>query len=183
MWYPPVTVGVQPDPAIALEVAKRQCRELPENDDFDGDITRIIGAAQDHAERYCGQFFSLRTVTVECDSFADFRRLDIAPVRKVSAVSYIDTAGASQTLDEGVYLSRLFGMEASIALRTGRAWPSIQPDSRITVTVDIGYDELPPSVEHAMLLWIAAAFNNPDNRPADGESAFDDLMVNHRRYA
>ncbi|RKD61550.1 phage gp6-like head-tail connector protein [Rhizobium sp. WW_1] len=182
MWYPPVTVGDKPASAIAFDVAKRQCRELPENTEFDDDIKRIVAAAQDHAERYCGQFFSPRTVKMECDSFDDFRRLDVAPVRNVVTVSYVDTAGAEQTLPQSLYMSRLFGLEASIFLRTGRVWPQIQPDSRITVTADIGYDELPDSVAHAMLLWIAAAFINPDNQPAGGETAFDDLMVNHRRY-
>jgi len=183
MWYPPVIIGDKPAPAIDLETAKRQCRELPENDEFDDDIRRIVGAAQDHAERYCGQLFSPRTVKMECDSFADFQRIDVAPVREITTISYVDVTGAEQTLPTTLYLPRLLGTEASILLRTGRAWPSIQPDSRIAVTADVGYEALPDSVEHAMLLWIAAAFNNPDNQPAAGESVFDDLMVNHRRYA
>jgi hypothetical protein len=183
MWYPLVTVGAKPAPAINFEVAKRQCRELPENPEFDDDIKRIVDAAQDHAERYCGQLFSPQSVTMECDGFADFQRIDVAPVRKITSISYVDTAGVEQTIAESLYLPRLLGMEAAILLRTGRAWPSILADSRITVSADIGCEELPASVEHAMLLWIAAAFTNPENQPAGGESAFDDLMVNHRRHA
>lgn len=183
MWYPPKTVGAEPEPAIDLPTAKRQCGELDENSDFNDEITGLIKAAQDHVERYCGQYFSPRRVTAECDSFADFSHIGAAPVRAVMSISYVDTSGAAQTLAESVYAPRLDGPDSSIVLKSGQHWPAIQSGSRITVTADIGYETAPPSVTHAMLLWIATAFINRENQPVDGITAFDYLLINHRRYA
>ncbi|CAN7430911.1 hypothetical protein LJR251_002746 [Rhizobium rhizogenes] len=180
MWYLPKTVGVKPELAVSLEAAKRQCGELDENSEFNDDIARISGAAQDHAERYCGQFFSPRRVTIECDGFADFARIGAAPVRAITSIVYVDTLGASQLLPDSAYVARLDGMESSIALKA-QHWPATHSGSRVEVTADIGYETAPPSVIHAMLLWIGAAFINRENSAVDGITAFDDLLVNHRR--
>ena len=102
--------------------------------------------------------FGSRSATMKCDGFGDFDRLSEAPVSAVASVSYVDTAGATQTLSTDVYELRADGFEASIVLKYGQTWPSIQTGSRITVTATVGYSTTPEAVVHAMLLWIADSF-------------------------
>ena len=178
MWYPP-RVTVQPSEPITKEEAKRQSVVLHSDDDtlFDA----LIAAARDHVERYCGTPLATQTVEVKCDGFCDFERLPLAPVQEVTSISYVDTAGAPQTLATNVYEGRFDGLEAAIVRKYGQQWPAIQPGSRITLIAEVGYEELPPSIRHAMLLWIAEAYEQRENAAAPGWTAFDSLLCNHRR--
>ncbi len=184
-WYPhTVTVAAVSEP-ITLTEAKAQCRV----DDTASDVLLgdYIAAARAHVEGYCGTPLVSRTVTVKCDGFADFAQFPLVPLASVSSVSYIDAAGASQTLATSIYEVRTDGLTASLALKSGQTWPSIQAGSRITVTASVGYSAVPDSVTHAMLLLIAQWY---DQRSAASDKpmslvphAVDALLSNHRAYA
>lgn len=178
MWYPP-KVTVQPTEPVSREEAKRQCVVLHDGDDalFDA----YIAAARDHVERYCGTPLATQTVEVKCDCFADMDRLPLAPAQSVTSIAYVDTAGLPETLATSVYEHRFDGLDAAIVTKYGERWPAIQPGSRITLTAVVGYETLPPSIKHAMLLWIAEAYENRENAAAPGWTAFDALLCNYRR--
>lgn len=182
MWYPAaVTVAPSSEP-ISLVQAKTQCRV--DGSDSDVDLSGLIAAARSHLEAYCGTPFVARTVAVKCDTFADFAAFPVAPLSSVSSVEYFDSAGVEQVLDSAIYEARGDGLTASVALITGKSWPSIQTGSRITVTAAVGYDDVPDAVKHAMLLLISHWF---DNRSASGSSSeiphgVDALLSNFRRY-
>jgi uncharacterized phiE125 gp8 family phage protein len=178
MWYPP-KVTVPPTEPITTAEAKRQSIVL--HDDDDALFGAYITAARDHVERYCGTPLATQTVEVKCDSFCDMERLPLAPTQSVTSISYVDTEGATQSLATSVYELRSDGLEAAIVKKYDQQWPVIQPRSRITLTAVVGYETLPPSVRHAMLLWIAEAYENRENVQAIGWSAFDALLCNHRR--
>lgn len=177
MWYPP-KVTTPPTEPITVEDAKRQCVVLHEDDDrlFEG----LIAAARDYIEKYTGTMLAPQTVEIKCDSFADLARLPIGPVTSV-AVSYLDTAGAEQTLPEERYELRADGLEAAIVPAYGAQWPVGRPSSRIKVTAEAGYESLPASIRHAMLLWIAEAYEQRENAAAPGWTALDALLCNYRR--
>lgn len=178
MWYPPKTVTTPTEPVTAAEV-KRQCNIL--HDDDDALIDGYIAAARDHVENYCGTPLTTRTVEVYCDSFADMARLPVAPAQSVTAIEYTDTAGNEQTLPTSVYEDRFDGLEAGVVTKYGQQWPAIRLGSRIKLTAVVGYATLPASIKHAMLLWIAEAYEQRENAQAPGWTAFDMLLCNHRR--
>lgn len=178
MWYPAVATEPSAEP-ISLAEAKKHLRAEHHTDD-DSYIDGLIAAARDHVERYTGTHVSQRSVTIKCDCFDDFGHVPLAPVQNV-AVTYIDTAGAEQTLATAVYELRNDDLATSIVLKYAQNWPVIQLGSRISVVADAGYEVAPPSLKHAMLVWVASAYEARENEPAGGRSAFDDLLTNFRR--
>jgi hypothetical protein len=159
-----------------------QCRIHVSDTSFDTELARLITAARAYAENVCGVRFAQRTgVALKCDSFTDFDRLPEAPVTAV-AVTYVDTEGATQTLSTDVYELRADPFEASIVLKYGQAWPSIQTGSRITVTATVGGTPS-ESVVQAMLLFIAGSFHQRENAKVEDWSTVDLLLFNDRRNA
>ncbi|WP_312405237.1 head-tail connector protein [Rhizobium sp.] len=177
MWYPPKLVTPPTEPLTADD-AKRQCVVLHDDDDtlFEG----LIAAARDYVEKYTGTLLAPQTVEVKCDCFADMARLSIAPVTSVS-IEYIDTASENQTIADADIELRADGLEASVVPAHGKQWPITRSGSRITVTAEVGYEALPPSIKHAMLLWIADAYEQRENAALPGWTAFDALLCNYRR--
>lgn len=183
-WYPhTVTAAAGSEPVTAAE-AKSQTRVDGTADDTALGI--YIAAARAHVEAYCGTPLVSRTITAKCDSFDDFALFPVVPLASVSSVAYVDGAGDAQTLSTSVYEVRSDGLTASLALKSGQSWPTIQTGSRITVTASVGYSSIPADVKHAMLLLIGHWFAN---REAAGEQlssiphGVDELLANHRAFS
>jgi uncharacterized phiE125 gp8 family phage protein len=181
MWYPTkITIPATSEPVTTAD-AKRRLR-IDFSDD-DADIDLMIESARDHAEKYCNTRFATQTVEMKCDGFCDLERLPEAPISSITSISYVDTDGATQTLATSVYELRNDGLEAAIVTKYGQQWPAIQPGSRITVTAVVGYAEAPAAVKHAILLFIADAYEVRENAKIDDWTAFDALLTNFRRGA
>ncbi|MBY5698529.1 head-tail connector protein [Rhizobium leguminosarum] len=180
MWYPQ-KVTLAPSEPISREDAKRQCVVL--HDDDDALFDALIAAARDYVERYCNVPLATQTIEVKCDAFCDFERLPSAPVQSVTSIAYVATDGTDATVAPGDFEGRFDGLEASIIPAYGKQWPVPRNGSRITLTAIVGYAALPPSIKHAMLLWIADAYEQRENKELPGWTAFDALLCNHRRGA
>lgn len=179
MWYPAeVTDDADVEP-VTLPEAKKQVHAEHHTDD-DTYLTALIVAARDHAERYTGTRIAQQIVTVKCDGFDDFDWLPVAPVESVT-ITYVDTAGATQTLADTVYELRADDLDASIVLKYGQTWPAIQMGSRITVLATVGYVTVPAALKHALLMFISDAFERREPAASGVRSTFDDLLANFRR--
>jgi uncharacterized phiE125 gp8 family phage protein len=183
MWYPhAVTVAAASEP-VTLAEAKAQCLiEVPDAD-TDTTLNQKIKAARAYVEAYTGTVLVSRTVAVKCDCFADMAKLPLAPVASVSSISYVDSAGDTQTLATSVYELRSDGLQVAIVLKYGQSWPSIQSGSRVTLTAVVGYSAIPDDVAAALLLLIASSFHERENMPVGERSAVDSLLANHRIWA
>lgn len=176
-WYPPtVTVAAASEPITAAE-AKAQTRV--DGADNDAEIALLIAAARSYVEDGCGTPLVQRTITVKCDSFADFAAFPVVPLQSVSAIAYVDGAGDAQTLSASVYEVRADGLTASIALKNGQSWPTIQTGSRITVTAVVGYSTIPDAIKWALLFLVAQGFDERAKAP----EWLDGLLCNHRSFA
>lgn len=185
MWYPATVTAAAASEPITLAEAKAQCSV--ESSDEDTYLGGLISAARAHIESVCGIKIITQTVVVKCDGFTDLAALPIAPVASISSITYVDTAGASQTLSTDVYELRASGLSASIVLKFGQAWPTIQTGSRITVTAIAGAATAPAEIKHAALMLVAHWFLNreavgPDNM-APMPMAVDALLTNWRLFA
>ncbi|MBZ9980404.1 hypothetical protein LB521_04485 [Mesorhizobium sp. BR-1-1-8] len=180
MWYPATVTVAATDEPIRLVEAKRHVHAEDYTDD-DAELALLISSARNHVEKYCNTRFATQTVAVKCDCFGDMARLSEAPVQSVTSIVYVDAAGATQTLADTVYELRADGLEAAIVLRYGQSWPAIQPSSRISVTAVVGYEDAPPSVKHAILLFLAGGYEMRENASGDAWTTFDCLLSNHRR--
>ncbi len=136
---------------------------------------------------------------MRCDAFADMAVGDTlsraagggglqepplpdGPVQSITSIEHIAPDGIETALATDVYELRAEGLVPSIVLRYGKAWPSIQPGSRVVVTAVAGFDEVPPAIRNAMRLWVAKSFEQRENAPDDKWSAFDTLLSNFRRF-
>lgn len=177
MWYPPKVTARTTEP-VSLEEAKRQLSVF--HDDDDTLIEAIVASAVDHVEKYTATAVAVQTIEAKCDSFADFAHVPVTPLTSV-AISYVDTDGESQIIAEADYELRADGLHVSIVPAYGKHWPAKRLGSRITVTSQAGYETTPPAIKHAILLWVADAYERRENSVDEGFSAFDALLCNFRR--
>jgi uncharacterized phiE125 gp8 family phage protein len=164
MWYPATIDNPPASEPITNAQVKLQCSIASGDTSRDGIIALLIPAARQAVQNYCGIRLVSQTVSIHCDDFCDFRRVPEAPVKAVSAVTYIDVEGVEQTLATSVYEVRKEGLSPSIVLKHGQRWPSIQPGSRIKVTAVFGWDTIPADIVAALLLSVTKllAFSRAD---------------------
>ena len=88
---------------ITLAEAKEQLR-IEDSFTLDDDyINSLISAARDRCEAYCNQFFTEKTISISTvDAFGLELYLPY-PGLTVTAVSYVDSDGASQVIDPSEY--------------------------------------------------------------------------------
>ena len=163
MWAP-VKVASAPDVAAAdtewAGLIRRKVGLAAGDTTRDVELTADLAAALAHAEAYCSIRILPQTVEMTCTGFCDFGRLPGAPLRAISGISYVDTAGATQALGGSIYEARLDGLMPSIALAYGARWPSVRPCSRITVTATAGYSApaaVPGDIVMALVLLAAGS--------------------------
>lgn len=178
MWYPQKVTQAPTNP-VAVDEAKRHCNVLHSDDDALFDV--LISAARDHVEKYCNTPLATQTIEVKCDAFCDFEWLPVAPVQSVTSIAYVATDGTDATVSLSDIDERFDGLDTSIVPAYGKQWPVPRNGSRIKLTAVVGYQSLPPSIKHAMLLWIADAYEQRENKELPSWSAFDALLCNHRR--
>jgi uncharacterized phiE125 gp8 family phage protein len=179
-WLPPVvTVAPASEPLTQAE-AKNHLK-VDGSDDNDA-IDRLISTGRTLVEEITGTKLASQTVVMRCSDWSDLSKLPIAPIVSVSSVTYLDSAGATQTLSTDVYEGVLHGLEPHIRLKLNQSWPSVRDASdAITVTAVAGYASLPAPVKSAMLLTIAALYDGRSEGSIP-KGAMDLLDTNYRRF-
>lgn len=181
MWSAPVVVTPAASEPISLDEAKEFLRVEADETAFDTEIGLHIAGARGQVEAVTGTRMFEQVLELKADSFADLSHLPVGPVIDVVSVTYIDTAGAEQTIASTDY--ELFGamLEQGIRPVVNGSWPTpIGRTGAVTVQLTAGYGatqaELPGQVVLAMLLQIRALFD---------DTSFDiaPWLVNHRIWA
>lgn len=99
-------------------------------------IDALITAARESVENFTRRILVQQTLKVTLDRFPGCIELPVSPVREVSSIQYVDTAGSTQTLSTANYQVDLLTDER-VRIRPvyGETWPSTQPDTFNAVTV------------------------------------------------
>ncbi len=144
--------------------------------DQDGMIDLYIKAARQRAETLRGELFITQTWEQTIDSFPTSLFEPIAlqqkPVQSIGSISYLDTAGDSQTFGTSdgsppvILEYRLIQdpESPSIVLNDGYLWPtslSLQPGA-VTIQFVAGYGDNPddvPETDRYLIALLAAHFN------------------------
>jgi len=179
MWHPYKVAQGPTGDVIALEDVKRHLNVM--HDDDDVYIRSLITAASDFVEKYCGIVVAGQKIEASCDAFSDMSRLSVGPVTEVDRIEYIALDGSKNTVSVDAYVLNSDGVEPSIVPAYGSHWPIVRPGSRVLATLNAGFNPLPASIRHAMLLWIADAYLVRANSATVEWSAFDSLLCNYRR--
>jgi uncharacterized phiE125 gp8 family phage protein len=180
-------IGEEP---VSLDRAKLQLRV-----DHTADDDTIVGlceTAREHVEQYCSIRLMPTAVTMTAARFEDLTQLHEAPVQSIVALTYLDAAGAEQTLDPAVYEQvnvRADPLVPMIRLKFGKSWPAIRTAvDAVRVSAVAGYTVVPRPIILAMLRLITHWYDNRNpiavdvrGTPVELPHDVSDLLLNYRR--
>jgi uncharacterized phiE125 gp8 family phage protein len=155
------------DLPVTLADAKLYVRQ--DLDHHDTLIQALIGAATaylDGADGVLCRCLVTQTWALVVDAFpagAVPLRLPLPPVSAVQSVTYVDTAGATQTWDPGAYVVDTAGARLFPTLGTGYP-PTAPVPSAVRVTYDAGVavDALSPADKEIVLMLVAHWYDHPE---------------------
>ena len=134
-----LVVGPAAEP-ISLAEAKRHLRI--DDTSSDTHVAALIMAARDHVETYCRRALITRTLDWRLDHFPASGSLYLPspPLRSVTSITYVDTAGATQTWTSTLWTSDIYSEPGRIQPAYGEVWPSTreQPNAA-TIRFKAGY--------------------------------------------
>jgi len=151
---------------ISLEAVKTHLRIELDESGYDADLTDLIRVAAEwiEAETHLTLVSTQLRATWDC-FVADVIKLPMWPISTVDSVTYIDTAGASQTLSTSLYRTSLVQCPATIQPAISTDWPETLVDGINTVSVNVtaGYGVAavqPHLVRHLLKLLVGHWFKN-----------------------
>lgn len=158
-----VTYTEPAEEPVSLEEAKAHLRVV--NTAEDDLIAGLVVAARQQCEDEARRAFVTRTYDLTLDCWpVEPLRLPRQPLGDVISVTYIDSTGNTNTVDESTYETdseRMF-------LAYGKSWPSatLRPYSAVTIRYTAGYgnaSDVPARYKQAMLLLIGHWFQNRES--------------------
>lgn len=172
------------DEPIPLAKAREHLRV--ETNAEDGLIASLIVAARMHVEAMTGRSLMTTEWELRADSFpcaGEAQTLPRAPLDTLDAVTYIDDAGAEQTVTSTVYqLIQPVGPTANLAsvvLAYSQTWPTARGEAdAVRYQFTAGYadeDAVPEPIKSAMLLIVGDLY---ENRQAQVAGAMAQLTPN-----
>lgn len=166
---------------VTLEQVKRQCRI--EHTDLDQHLTDWITTARRYVEQITNRTMLEQTRRVKLDRFpADGCEIKLLypPIKSVTSITYIDTAGATQTWSSSEYIASLTSVPGRITPAYGYTWPLTQDRiDAVTVNYTTGYASIaavPMELKQAMLLLVDHYYHNG---PASDLGKYVDAAVNN----
>jgi len=173
--------NVTTPPAIEpVSIADMRAHCRIDHTDEDDLLAAYVAAARSWCEEYCRRSFITQTITLRREAFTptpaddscgcvgDWRavtriRLPRGPIQSVTGITYVDTAGDTQTLATTVYEMVDDPEMAFISLRNGQAWPSINCEAApVSMVYVAGYGDMasnvPAPIRHAIKMMSGQFF-------------------------
>lgn len=166
---------IEAPPAEPLTLPQVKAHLRIDASDEDEMVAALIVAARQHIDGkdgWLGRALVAQTWELSLTAFpAGAIRLPLPPLQEVESITYVDTAGATQTLASNLY--QVVASEPALILPAyGKTWPATrcQPEA-VKVRFTAGYapgdgsptdyaENIPQPVKQAMLLLIAQWFEN-----------------------
>lgn len=146
-----------------------------------------ITAARQYAETFTHRALLTQTWDLKLDRFpCGAIELPCPPVQSVTSVTYLDTAGASQTWSSSLYETDLPAGPQAMPGRLQPVYGEVYPLTRevfnaVTVRVVCGYGAAPSSVpallREALLMLVARMYEKREARIVEGEVSTADALL------
>lgn len=140
-------------------------------------VEHYIKSAMELGEKISGQHIIPKTLTMTLDAFpAGAIEFSDGPVREVTSIAYLDTAGDSQIYDNvsphtWTFLAGGFSRRALVQPAYGESWPAaIEQPNAVTVTFEVGYAlaaDVPHRIKQAIAVTVGEFYKSPDLSNAD----------------
>jgi uncharacterized phiE125 gp8 family phage protein len=141
-------------------------------------IETLIAAARAHVETETNRVLITQTLEARWDAWRDVLDLPRSPVQSVTSVTYVDEAGATQTLAGSAYRADVAGMVARVTPAFDTAWPAARAvTGAVAVRFVAGYgvaSAVPAPLKASMLLLIGHLY---ENRTAATERALTEAPL------
>ena len=152
-------------PATAEPLSLTEVKEFLRVDSSDEDATLniMISAAREMCETYTRQILMTTTIDEVGDSFpAGNISLSRGPIQSITSVSYLDSAGATQTVASSDYTSDLISQPSRLDPVT--SWPTASAEvNAVTIRYVVGYtsaSDVPAPIRQGIMLAIASMYEN-----------------------
>lgn len=153
---------------ITLAEAKGHLRVLHASED--ALIERIVAAVRAHVEKVTGRALIAQGWSLFLPAFPKSGIIELPrpPLIEVTEIRYRDAAGEVQMLAESVYTFSPLGLKGWVQRRPWQAWPATAKGDldAVEVRFTAGYGDdpadVPPDLNHAMLLLIGHLYSNRD---------------------
>lgn len=163
--------------AVADPVSVSELRQFLRID-FDADdqlLANIISAATQALQIFTNRQFVTATLEARFDDWPEVIHLPRAPLASVSSVSYVDTAGDSQTLAAAAYTVDIYSLPGRITEAYGYTWPAVQTvTNAVTVRYIAGYGAataVPLALKHAIMIQCADMYEHREQYLVGGAVA------------
>lgn len=183
----PRIVGTVPA-LLSAEECRAQCRV--DGADEDNLLLGYAAAAQAWVEQFTGRWLTQRAAVAGADAWPPVCgwRVAAGPVVSVDGIDYVDAQGAVEVLPpEDYVLAERLGV-AEIRLGSTVTPPARAADSRIGISLTIGYgaEEAPADLRVACLLLVGHYYRNREAvvvgaAPNELPLAVESLCVRHRQ--
>lgn len=165
---------------VTLAEARAHSRVDTVEDDA-GLAARILAARQ-YIETVTGRALITQTLELTLDDFpCDVIELPRQPVASIVSVTYLDAAGATQTVSASDYLLDSTTLVARLVPVYGKSWPSTRRTAgNVKVQFVAGETQAPRPIVQALLLLVA---DWNENRETPGDNpAVDALLSPYRTF-
>lgn len=159
-------------------------------------LADMIGIAREQVEEETGRALMTQTWALTLDRFPPIIYAPKPPLSSVSSITYVDTAGETQTWSSDEYLvdASSHHKPGRITTAYGYSYPSVrsQPGA-VTVTFIAGYGaagDVPKQLKQAIMLLVGAMYEHreasaylyagADIRPVGGPTAYDRIIGKYR---
>jgi uncharacterized phiE125 gp8 family phage protein len=153
-------------------------------------LTMLIKSARMHAEQVLNRYLITQTVDAYFDEFPDL--IQLPPLQSVSAITYLDTTSAEQTLAADQYTVDAVSIPARITPAYNVTWPSTyEQTNAVKVRFVAGYGnaaDVPANIKNWMLMRIKTLYETRDHAtfanglPVISESFVDSLLDSEKVY-
>ena len=149
---------------VTLDEAKKHVRLDLDLDDVE--ITQMLDAAVEYAQKFQGRQYLTATIDEYFDCFPrNVLELELAPVQSITSITYLDTAGDSQTWASASYQSDLKKSTVRIKPVPGETWPLTENGrmNAVTVRYVAGYGnmaQVPRDIKNGFLMLLADLYEN-----------------------
>ena len=160
----PIKIITAAAAALTLEQLRRHCKIDPPTsaNDADTDLSAALAAAQAHAQHYTGISIGSQTLELALDEFpAAGIQLLQGPVTSITSVTYVDTAGDTQTLAGSAYSLDDYSTPAWLLPAVDTDWPDTYATANaVKVRYVAGAATIDGAVAQALRLLVGLYFDN-----------------------